>query len=250
MNSKLSSGNWFVCPQPNPQARLRLYCFPYAGGGVPVFRNWLRHLPSSIELHIVQLPGRGSRLFEQPYTQIAGLVKEITDKFIAQMDGSFAFFGHSLGAIISFELARLLKQNYQLTPIHLFVSGHAAPQLMDPFEPIYQLPDDEFILRVRELNGAPVEVFENAELMELFLPVLRADFTLNETYQFQPGPLLSSPITSFGGSEDLRVPGELLQAWGELTTQPFNMRIFPGDHFFLHTAQTQVIETISNTLFT
>ncbi len=242
MNSDLSA--WFIRPKPNPWARLRLYCFPYAGAGVSAFRNWITALPGEIELTIVQLPGRGSRLQEKPYLRMISLIPDLIQVLELDLDRPSAFFGHSLGAIVSYEAARALNSRSINQPIHLFVSGRSAPQIPDPNEPIYHLPDPAFLEKIRQFKGTPGEILENEELVQIFLPILRADFTLNETYLFKPGNKLVCPITVFGGKQDPRVPYDNLSAWGDLTQRGFRLQIFPGEHFFIHSEQGQILESV------
>lgn len=163
-------------------------------------------------------------------------------------DKPFAFFGHSMGALISFELARLLKKKYGVQPLHLFVSGHRAPQIKDPHESVHNLPDKELVQKLNGLNGTPREVLEHPELMQVVLPILRADFAICETYQYTNEPPLSSPIVAFGGMEDEEAGPEQLEGWRAQTVANFSLHMFPGDHFFLHTAQTRLLAAMAQRL--
>ena len=166
------------------------------------------------------------------------LVQTIAPFLLPYLDKPFAFFGHSMGALVSFELARLLHKEYKCSPSHLFVSGRRAPQVPDPDPPIHTLPNSEFLQELRRLNGTPEAVLQNDELMQLLLPTLRADFAVLETYVYTPQPLLDYPITAFGGLQDPEVCCEVLEAWRDQTRAAFSLHKFPGDHFFLHTAQS------------
>jgi medium-chain acyl-[acyl-carrier-protein] hydrolase len=156
----------------------------------------------------------------------------------------FAFFGHSMGAMISFELARRLRREHDREPIHLFVSGRRAPQLPITEPPTYNLPEPQLIEDLRRLNGTPRAVLENPELLQLVLPLLRTDFEVCQTYTYTPQAPLSCPITVFGGLQDTEAPRESLAAWREQTTSSFTLRMFPGDHFFLHTTQHDMLRII------
>lgn len=235
---------WLIRPKPIPSARLRLYCFPYAGGGIPTFRQWIPNFPPDYELTIVQLPGRGSFLREKPVVEMDLLIPDLLRVLQPDLDCPYAFFGHSLGALVSYEIAKVFLERGVRQPLHLFVSGRGAPQVPDPNQPIYDLPDSQFVEKIRQFNGTPQEILANEELMQIFLPILRADFTLNETYTFRPGKLLTCPVTAFGGDRDGRVPAESLQAWKDLTIGKFQSIVFPGDHFFLHSEQGQLIRFI------
>ncbi len=236
--------SWVVCPKPIAQARLRLFCFPYAGGGATVFREWANYFPPSIEVCAIQLPGRESRWREPLFTHWEPLVQALAQALRPYFDRPFAFFGHSLGALIGFELARALARQNNLAPLHLFVAGHAAPQVPNTEPAIHQMPGPEFIQKLESLSGTPAEVLQNAELMELFLPVLRADFAINETYSYTPGQPLECPISAFGGLQDkIFIPADL-EGWRDQTRQVFTLRLLPGDHFFLHSARPLLLRAV------
>ena len=234
--------------RPNPQASLRLFCFPYAGGRNLIFRGWQEGLPAAVEVCPVELPGRGRRLREPPFTKLTTLVEATAEAILPLLDKPFAFFGHSMGAMISFELARRLRREHAPTPVHLFVSGRRAPHIPDTDPPTYDLPEPEFLDELRRLNGTPQEVLEHAELIQLMMPLLRADFEVVQTYRYTPGPPLDCPITAFGGLHDVEVPREYLEAWRDYTAAGFTLRMMPGDHFFLHTAQRLLLQVLAQEL--
>lgn len=236
---------WVTCPKPNPQARLRLFCFPYAGGAASLFRTWSEELPSEVEVCPVQLPGRESRFREARYTRLMPLVHALGDVIRPYLTLPFAFFGHSMGALIGFELARYLRRQNAPTPTHLFVSAHRAPHLPDPKAPIYDLPDPQFLEELRLLNGMPPKVLENAELMELMLPLLRADFAIAETYSYTEDTPLACPISAFGGLADGEVSHEEMAAWHAQTLSTFRLCMLPGDHFFLFKQRPMLLQAIS-----
>ena len=244
----LSATPWLAGVKPNSRASLRLFCFPYAGGGATIYRTWQSELPQEVEVCPVQLPGRGRRLKEAAYTNVHTLVQELAQGLFPFLGKPFAFFGHSMGATISFELARYLRIEHHLMPRHLFVSGRRAAHKPATHAPTYNLPDAEFLVALRDLNGTPQEALEQPDLMELMLPLLRADFELSETYTYLNVPLLDCPMSIYGGEEDNDMPREHLEAWGELTTGPVSLKIFRGDHFFVNTAQTALLRTLSQEL--
>jgi medium-chain acyl-[acyl-carrier-protein] hydrolase len=233
----VQSDSWFVSHKPHPQARLRLFCFPYAGGGAAIFHGWPKLLPSTVEVYSIQLPGRGRRLMEKPFTRMPELVAAISQAMLSHLDKPFAFFGHSLGAIVSFEVSRLLRREHQREPQHLFVSGSGAPQTSRVGQALHDLPDSRFLKGLRELDGTPREILESNELMQLLLPTLRADFAISETYVYRPEPPLDCPITAFGGLQDQEVSRKRLEAWRNQTNAAFSLQMFAGDHFFLHDAE-------------
>lgn len=239
---------WLAHYRPNPRAALRLFCFPYAGGSALLYRNWAGVLPESVEVCPVQLPGRGNRLGEAPFNDMRPLVASLARALTPYFDKPFAFFGHSMGAMISFELARLLRREAGREPFHLFVSGRAAPQVYEPDLRTYELPEAEFIEELRRLNGTPAEVLDNPELMQVMLPLLRADFKVIHAYEYEPGPPLGCHISAYGGLQDAEVSREKLEAWREQTTAGFVLRMLPGDHFFLHASQQYLLRTVAQEL--
>jgi medium-chain acyl-[acyl-carrier-protein] hydrolase len=248
MNGNPATSSWIAFPRRNPQARLRLFCFPHAGGGGAIFRSWPAGLPWDIEVCSALLPGRESRLKEPPFTHIAPLVTELGDVLLNYLDRPFAFFGHSMGAFIAFELIHELQRRKQTGPLHLFVSGAGAPHIPDPEAPIHHLPEGEFRESLRRLNGTPQVVLDHPELMELMVPLLRADFAVYETYSYVERARLACPISAFTGVQDGRVSHERADAWREQTTGRFILRTLPGDHFFLQTAQAHVLRSIAHDL--
>ena len=238
---------WLIDWKPNRSAGVRLFCFPYAGGGDSTFRSWQQNLSDTIEVCAVQLPGRGSRISESPCIQIDQLVSAAGAALAPYFDKPFALFGHSMGALIAFQLARHLRTEYSAQPVHLFVSGRPAPQTVsEPLE-LDQL-DAELQAMLRRRNGTPKESLDNPELIELVLPMLRADLALCSSYLYTPQPPFSFPITAFGGLDDQGVPRRSLEDWREHTTGSFVLRLFPGDHFFLNTCRVPLLETISKEL--
>lgn len=222
-------------------AEVRLFLFPYAGGGPAVFGKWLAEFDTRIESFIAHYPGRGSRHNEIPIKRIDMFVEKLAQAMQPLSDKPFAFFGHSLGALIAFELAKKIQ------PQALFISGCGAPYLPNPHPPIHHLPDAEFVRSLQELNGIPVEIADNSELMELLLPMLRADFEAFETYR-PNSHQLNCPIIAFGGHNDPRVGHEQLEGWGNHTNAGFHSRYFSGDHFFIHANKTDMIASITSEL--
>lgn len=236
---------WFNSQRPNPRAKTRLFCFPYAGGGPSIYKGWEHYLPAGVDVWPVQLPGRGSRYNEAPYASWDALVADTAEAMKDFLDLPFSFFGHSFGALLSFELAHRLRAQSGVAPCHLFVSGCRAPQLPRDSPHIHHLPDERFIEEVGALNGTPREVLENRELLQTVLGTLRADFRLAETYACSAASPLNCPVTAFGGSEDAAGTRDEIEAWRLQTTGPFNYWILPGDHFFIHTSEPMVLQIIA-----
>ena len=243
-----ATNSWIVTPRPNPSAPLRLFCFPYAGGGASVFNAWPALLPAEVELCAVQLPGREWRLGEPMITDPAAAIDALSAALAPAMDRPFAFFGHSMGALLAYELARRLRAEGRRQPAHLFVSGRPAPHLPAERTPIHALPEAEFIQRLRELEGTPEAVFQDAEMMSIFLPILRADLTVAETFPLQDGPPLSIPISAYGGLADVHAAPERVREWRRHTDAEFRSHIFPGGHFFLNERRPEVLAELSREL--
>jgi len=242
------NGTWFAFHRPNPLANLRLFCFPFAGGSALTYRAWTGSLPTNIEVCPIELPGRGSRMRETLYKNIKPLVTDLAEALTLYQDKPFVFFGHSMGALIGFEIARLFGNQNRPGPVHLFVSGHTAPQFGCAHDPIYNLPEQLFIEELRKLEGTPEAVLNNSELMQLIIPMLRADFELNETYSYEPGSPLKCPISVYGGMHDKDVSQDKLEAWKEMTSADFTIQMFTGGHFFLQTEQPVVLQVLSHEL--
>ena len=248
LTSNSSFGSWIAGCKPNPQARLRLFCFPYAGGSASVFRDWSDGLPADVEVCPVQLPGRGTRLMEPPYSQLPPLIETLAEALLPLLDKPFALFGHSLGALVSFELARQLRAKHQARPVRLIVSAGPAPQIPHSGPPIHNLPEPEFSAELLRLNGTPRELLDHKELMDIVLPSLRADFALYEGYEYSTAPPLNCPISTYGGLNDQKVTHNDLEAWRDQTSVSFSIRMFPGDHFFLKTTQSLLLRALSREL--
>lgn len=243
------SSNWLQRLHPARPTLARLVCFPYAGGGASAFRTWGALFPASIELLAVQLPGREQRFKEAPLTAVADIIAQVVHAWQPFGDRPFAFFGHSMGAMLAFESAHRLAQLGRPGPLHLFVSGCRAPQQMARDEPIHHLPDEAFTHAVIErYQGIPAVIQANAELLALLLPTLRADMTVCETYQYRPQGKLACPITALGGRRDSVVLSEDLTLWETHTQRTFQQFTFDGDHFFFQDAQRPIAHLITQTL--
>lgn len=236
-----SKSAWIHCFEPDPGARLRLFCVPYAGGGASVYRGWPASLPPGIELCAIQLPGRETRIAEPRFSRMGPLVEALREAVAPWLDRPYALFGHSMGAEVAFELVRALRRTGGPQPRHLFVSARPAPQ-RPRRPPLHHLPHDAFVAQLRRLGGTPDAVLASPELMELVIPVLRADFAVLETNGYQAEPPLDCPISAFHGVDDDRATEEDMQAWAAQTAAAFRLRAFPGGHFFLHQAKARLIQ--------
>ncbi len=242
---KRDDGLWIVRPQPRPDARIRLVCFPYAGGGASAFKDWAELMPAEIELCIVQMPGREDRLREPLLTDMTELVDRLTNELLTLGDRPFAFLGHSMGAMVCFEVACRLRVLGAALPTHLFLSARAAPQLQDNSEALRFLDSDQFIEQLHGLYGAvPEAIRQSTELQNVFLPILRADVTLLETHDYVVSEPLDCPVTVFGGDSDPAISAAMLAGWRQQTSAAFTQQEFSGGHFFIHEHRTAVVSAI------
>jgi medium-chain acyl-[acyl-carrier-protein] hydrolase len=228
------------------KAKVRLFCFPYAGAGPSVFHEWKSQLPETVDLIGVVYPGRECRTAEPLARNLGELVAPMQEAMQAFIDIPYAFFGHSMGAYVSFELARQLSRNGN-PPAHLFLSAAGAPHIAEP-NLIHHLPPAEFLRQLIGLNGFPREIFRDPQLLSYSLPILRADFTACETYRFEADAPCRSPMTIFGGDRDIRVDRHRLEAWRQLAGVSFAMRTFDGDHFYLREHRQALLGCIAREL--
>lgn len=239
---------WIPRYRPGTGIRLRLFCLPYAGGGTVPFRDWSRDLPKGVEVVPVCLPGREARIEEPPLRDARELAAAIRDGLRDYLDLPFAVFGHSMGALLAFELTRLLRRDPGKQPVHLVVSGHRGPHLPYPVPPIRDLGPERFVEELRRYDGTPPEALGSAELIELLLPALRADFTVCETYEYAEDDPLECPIAAYGGLRDPDVPRADLEAWAKHTKGEFVVRMFHGGHFYHQASRSLFFQMLSRDL--
>lgn len=227
---------WFIRFTRGDAARIRLFCFSYAGGGASMFRGWREGLPPEVDVWAAQLPGRENRVAERPLRRMGPLVDALYDAITKHLDLPYAFYGHSMGALVAYELAHRLRSAGAPEPAHLFLAAFRAPQLPNPNIRIYHLPD-EVLKTVLRTEGTPQHILDNEEIMRALLPTLRADIELCDTYEYRAESPLRVPISVFGGHQDVRVSRSDLEPWRAQAGGPFRLAMIPGSHFFLHSAQ-------------
>lgn len=241
----LNSNKWTMAFKPNPQARMRLFCIPYAGAGASVYRDWHTSVRDDVEVVGIQLPGRENRFSEPHLRSIDEIVESLVRVIASLADKPFVLFGHSMGALISFELTRAFQRLRGPAPRHLIVSGTRAPTRRGCDDPIHQLDDDAFLERIQRFNGTPRSLLQDAELMKLFTPLLRADFGVAETYRYEERGPIWCPVTVLGGDEDEGVPLENLKAWSTVCRSSCDQHVFRGDHFFIHQHKAAIIDLVN-----
>jgi surfactin synthase thioesterase subunit len=226
-------------------AQARLFCFPFAGGSAAVFAAWGEKLNPGIEVWAAQPRGRGMRFSEPPHGSVAEMVQDYLQVLRAHLDLPFAFYGHSLGGLLALELAQQLRAEGLPPPIHLFI-GASAPPVAGLIHPrISHLSDEGFVTAVQErYSGIPESVLKESELMEIFLPALKADFSAYETFDRSCVTQVRCPITALAGSDDAVIAPDMMREWRRHTEVSFDLRLIPGDHFFLSTSGELVLSTI------
>lgn len=229
---------------------LRLFCFPFAGGSAAIYKDWAKSfgVDNGVEVCAVQLPGRGARMNEPLIDNSDLLIEQLLTEITPLLDVPYAFFGHSMGAHVAWELTRALRVANLPQPKLLIVSARAAPQVKRKYEPIHDLPEAEFIREIGKLKGTPEEILRNPELMEIVSPILRADFKVIETWQYRSQTPLTVPIVALRGEHDKGVNKEANSAWQQQTSIELIERELPGGHFFIVAAQQLVLAEVKNAL--
>ncbi len=241
--------NWLHIPQPNPTAKIRLFCLPHAGGTAGLFRPWSKLLPNSIELVLVCLPGREQRCNDVMPSSFPALVDQLSDAIISAdiLDKPWAIFGHSMGATLGHEVVLKIKELQQPMPIHLFASAREAPQFQLPGQ-VHNYSDQALCNELIQLGGTAAELFEITEIRELILPMIRHDYTLIERHQATKSAI-DCPITAFIGRQDLELTEQQAMGWQTWTHSHFSLEKFDGGHFYLSEQTSSVIETIHQYLY-
>lgn len=238
-------------PRPLVAPAVRLFCFPYAGGSAAAFYPWASLFPPGTELNIIQLPGHGERLNEPLAHRVDPLVDALLTTLLPRLQEPgtrSVFWGHSLGALLAFTLTHRLQAAQALLPQRLVVSGRPAPSIPLKTRQLHTLPDAEFDAGLRTMEGTPEEILANAELMSLFRPILRADLEMAETWCCPPAPPLPVPIDVMGGEGEFGDRPQELAAWERETSAGCQVVLFPGGHFFIHSARAQVVEFLSRSM--
>jgi medium-chain acyl-[acyl-carrier-protein] hydrolase len=231
------------------RAQMRLFCFSHAGGGAASYRSWERLIGSALDVCAVQLPGRANRLDEPPIDDMQVLVERITRELAPHLGMPFAFFGHSMGAIVATEVCRSLVAQGLPAPMQLFVSGRRPPGMPDPNPPLRHLSNAAFLVEIQRRYAAiPAEVAAEPEVLSLLLPALRADIAALETHVPRSREPLDVPILAIGGADDPLTPRSHLEDWGRQTRQGVRVRLFPGGHFYLDACRDAVLAEIASTL--
>lgn len=246
MNTKFN--RWVTCPFPQPEAALRLFCFPFAGGGASIYRAWGKLFGSAVEVCPIQLPGRENRFSEPAFKEAQALAQALASQLQLYSDKPFVMYGHSMGALVAFELARVLQANGMTTPEALILGAHRAAHLPRTRETLYNLDDKTFIERLQRFGGFPEEVLASADLLQFLMPTLKADFTLCDTYIYTEQEPLNCPIHIFTGDSDPEAPPAVMEAWRQHSSVYSQMHVFQAGHFFIRSDLEHVVDTLKTIL--
>lgn len=245
--TKLHKVNWIINPQPKPEACLRLFCLPYAAGSTSVFRNWSDSLPENVEVYAIKLSHNLNSKNHMPFEYIGSLVEDLAQFILPYINKEFAFYGHSLGALINFELSRYLRQEYNLKPIHFFVGAQHAPHLPYPYPAINELTQSKLIEFIKDLTNTelPESIQKNKRFLESLLLSLQVSSTIqNENYNYTVKEPFDFPITVFGGLQDKFLTQQHLMAWQIHTNNLFKLKMFSGKHLFITSHKEQLLQEI------
>lgn len=240
--------NWLPRWGSRPEAKIRIYCLSYAGGGASIYYTWNNFFSTNVEICPVQLPGREERLNESPIKDFETLIAVLLPMVAKTIDRPYAIYGHSLGACLGYELARRLLVQYHLPPVCYFGGAHRSPCVPYYYSSVKFMSDEEMLKMVSRFNGLPPAFFESQEIIDLMVPLLRSDLLLCESYQHQPGSSLDSDMVIFWGKFDSNISHEKLSAWPKHSNRNVQMIALDGDHFFIKTHKLDVLEKIRTTL--
>ena len=248
MTATNADGRWFVNYRPNPRAKLKLFCFPYAGGSSAIFSRWPKALAPDVDLWAAEYPGHGVRRAEPPLAQIERLADEFLSHLMPHLKAPFAVFGHSLGALVAFEILRRLRAgagDAGRTPAGFFAAGCRAPAVQAERRAAELVSNPDFAAELRAFSKMAADMPAHDELVTIATPALRADFEAWKTYDYAGEAALRCPVFAYGGLADPAVTRDDLDAWAGETSAAFGVRMFPGDHFFIHGAEPMLLRVLS-----
>ncbi len=241
----INTSNWYMKHKKNPSALLRFFCFHHSGGGASAYYSWAEQLSPYIELVAIQLPGRENRFTEPLINNLNDITTHLAKGFSYYIDKPFFVFGHSLGALISFEFIKSIHQLYSLIPCHMIISATKAPHLPFRMKYLSQLEDHKLKEELNIYDGIDERILNDTELLDLFLPIIKSDFSIYEKYKFLESKPISCDILALSGEQDQTVTQEEILAWSEYTSGKFEHISFPGKHFYIKDHQKKILDIIN-----
>lgn len=233
---------WLRCPQPRPGVRVLLVCCPHAGGSASFFYPWTAGLHRSVELVAVQYPGREDRADEPCVDDLGSLADHIADALGPVRGHPFALLGHSMGALVAYEVALRMQRRWDTVPSRLFVSGSPAPGCQPPDADCDdEWADEELVMRLRKWGRTDPVLLAQPELRKIALSALRADLRLLRTYRAEQAGVVTCPVTGLVGDRDPEASISSVRGWARLTQDRFDLRVFSGDHFYLVPRQDELL---------
>lgn len=240
--------NWYLKYENKPHAPIRLFCFHHSGGGASVYHPWLKLLSPNIEMIAIQLPGRESRFTEPLTNNLNEIVEKLTEHFNFYKGKPYIIFGHSLGGLLAYEFTKSIQRHYSLLPNQLIISATKAPHLPFRMKHLSKLDSKALKEELKVYNGIDEHLLSNDELLELFLPIIKSDFSISETYNYTHSNPLSCDILAISGTEDKTVNENEVQAWSKHTEGKFEHTSIAGGHFFIKEHQKEILELINQNI--
>ncbi|MFJ5546217.1 thioesterase II family protein [Streptomyces sp. NPDC093225] len=247
MIAKQNADGWIRRYHAADESPIRLVCLPHAGGSASFYFPVSRALAPAVDVLSVQYPGRQDRRHEPGFTDIHAYADALTSALLPWLDRPTALFGHSMGAVLAFEVTRRLERDHGIAPVRVFASGRRSPSSFRP-ESVHLRDDDGIVAEMRELSGTDAAILGDEEILRMVLPAIRSDYTAIENYRAAPDDTVNADITVLTGESDPRTSREEAQAWEAHTTGGFDIHRFPGGHFFLAQQQAHVLKIISERL--
>lgn len=236
---------WYLEYKKNPQAAIRLFCFHHSGGGASAYYSWVEHLSPHIEMIAIQLPGREDRFAETLTNNLKDILNALNEGFYLYKDKPFFVFGHSFGGLIAFEFIKSIYQHYSFYPRHIIISATKAPHLPFRMKHLSLLDNKTLKEELKAYNGIDEGILSNDELLELFLPIIRSDFSIYENYDYSNSNPFPCDILALSGEHDQTVMQEEILAWSTYTTGKFEHLSFPGEHFFIKDHRKNILKIIN-----
>lgn len=228
--------------------KINLFCLPYAGGSRSAYYQYAKISPANLNIIPIELPGRGARFNEPPLTDIHLMVSDVFKQISRQLDQPYAIYGHSMGAILGYLLARKIDAERVNPPLHLFFTGSGGPSMLKKERKLFELERPALTKALKEMGGMPDEILNNDNHLDIFLPILRADFRAMESFEYVQCKKLNIPVSVITGSQE-NISWEKLESWKNETAATVDFRKLPGNHFFIFEYGSTVIELIVNALF-